>query len=69
MAARIFVENAGKENVPIVIVSGSEGLPATAARVGTPYYLAKPFPPEALLDLVGRALRARVLPRPARLPK
>jgi hypothetical protein len=43
MAARMFVENLGRENIPIVIVSGSEGLPATAASVGTPYYLPKPF--------------------------
>jgi hypothetical protein len=37
-----------------------------AARIGTPYFLAKPFPPQALLRLVGLALRERVAPAPPR---
>jgi DNA-binding response OmpR family regulator len=68
MATRMFATNLGQENVPIVIVSGSEGLAAIAARVGTPYYLMKPFSPGAYLDLVERALQERALPRPPLAP-
>jgi DNA-binding response OmpR family regulator len=64
MAARMFVENLGRENLPIVIVSGSDELRATAREVGTPYYLPKPFAPRKLVELVDRALRERTLPRP-----
>lgn len=68
MADRMFIENLGRENIPIALVSGAEELPAIAARVGTPYYLAKPFAPAAYLDLIERALRERVLPRPPLAP-
>jgi hypothetical protein len=41
------VHNAGLENIPIVLLSGVHDLQATARRVGTPYYLGKPFDFEA----------------------
>src|SRR6202042_2203042 len=41
MAYRMFVHNAGLENIPIVLLSGVHDLHATAQRVGTPYYLGK----------------------------
>jgi DNA-binding response OmpR family regulator len=64
MAERMFVHNLGRENIPIVIASASAGLHQTAARVGTPYYLSKPFYPDELVAIVDRALREQILPRP-----
>lgn len=68
MAAQMLVENVGRERIPLVVVSGIVGLPQVARRIGTPYYLAKPFAPNDLLALVGRALREGRYPHPARLP-
>lgn len=65
MAYRMFVNNLGMENVPIVLVSGVAGLRDLAARVGTPYFLPKPFDMSPLLDMVAHALRERELPRPS----
>lgn len=42
MAYRMFIHDAGLEEVPIVLVSGAVGLPEIAARAGIPYVLAKP---------------------------
>lgn len=64
MAARVLVDDAGRERVPIVLVSGAVGLPAIAERVGTPYSLAKPCEPLALLALVAKALAERRFPQP-----
>ena len=65
MAYRMFVHNAGLENIPIVLLSGVHDLHATAQRVGTPYYLGKPFDFEALMSIVGRAVVERGLARPS----
>jgi CheY-like chemotaxis protein len=64
MAERMFVHNLGRENIPIVIASASPALPEIAVRVGTPYFLGKPFSTEELARLIARALREQVLPRP-----
>jgi FixJ family two-component response regulator len=64
MAIRMFVRDCGLEAIPIVLLSGVKDLNAVAARVGTPYFLSKPFTVEALLRLLGRALVERVAPRP-----
>ncbi len=64
MAARMLAEDAGKERVPIVLVSGSVDLCREAARVGTPYYLPKPFTAERLLLAVSRAVEERRAPTP-----
>lgn len=64
MAARMIVADAGRELIPLLLVSGAIGLPAIAERVGTPYALAKPFDPNALLTLAERALRERRAPKP-----
>ena len=64
MAMVMLLRNCGLELVPIVLVSGSVGLEAIAAEVGTPYSLAKPCSPGALLSLVGRALREGTPPTP-----
>lgn len=64
MAYRMFVTNCGLENVPIVLLSGINDVDAVARRVGTPYFLPKPFDVAGLLQLVERALKERSLPRP-----
>jgi DNA-binding NtrC family response regulator len=64
MVYRMFVHNCGLENIPIVLVSGVFDLPEVAARVGTPYFCAKPFDAGSLLGLLDRALAERTLPRP-----
>ncbi len=64
MVERMFVENMGRENIPVLVVSAAMGLHAVAEHIGTPYHLAKPFAPEALLDLVGQAVSERRIPQP-----
>jgi len=64
MAARMIAEDCGREHIPIAILSGAEGLAGIAARVGTPYFLAKPFEPADMLALVARALSERRYPEP-----
>jgi DNA-binding response OmpR family regulator len=64
MASRMFVEDCGKENVPIVVMSAAPCLASAAARMGTPYFLAKPFAPDMLLGLLERAITERKLPCP-----
>ena len=64
MAMRMFVHDCGLEEIPIVLLSGVKDLTVVAARVGTPYFLSKPFAVDELLRLLGRALVERVPPRP-----
>lgn len=66
MAHQMLVVDCGRERIPIVLVSGYLGLRAVAARVGTPYSIGKPCELGALLNLVERALRERIPPRPLR---
>jgi DNA-binding NtrC family response regulator len=65
MAYRMFVHNCGLENIPIVLSSGVFDLAAVAARVGTPYFTAKPSDPDDVKQLIRRALTERELPRPS----
>jgi DNA-binding NtrC family response regulator len=65
MAYRMFVHNVGLENVPIVLLSGVFDLHAIALRVGTPYFLSKPFDVGQMMRLIGQALGERALPRPS----
>jgi CheY-like chemotaxis protein len=65
MAYRMFVDDCGREKIPIVLASAELRLPEIAARVGTPYYLGKPFDPTELMTLVNRALAEGTPPRPA----
>jgi DNA-binding response OmpR family regulator len=65
MAARMIIEDCGREKLPIVVLSGIEGLDSVVRAIGTPYYLAKPFHVDALRALVARALRERTPPSPA----
>ena len=64
MVTRMLVEDAGRERIPVVLVSGVVELSSVAERVGTPYALAKPFDPTALLALASQALRERRPPAP-----
>jgi DNA-binding response OmpR family regulator len=65
MAARMFVEDVGRERIPVVLVSGVTELHSVAEEIGTPYALPKPFDPAELIALVRRALRERRCPVPS----
>lgn len=62
MAYALLLRNAGDDKVPIVLLSGVVGLQPVAARVGTPYFLGKPFTVDRFLDLLDRALAERAPP-------
>lgn len=64
MAYRMFIQNAGREKLPIILLSGAPDLRLIAAEVGTPYYLAKPYRLVTFLALLERALRERTPPAP-----
>ncbi|MFZ5471870.1 MAG: response regulator [Myxococcota bacterium] len=64
MALEIFLKDAGDALIPILLASGVADLHRIADQVGTPYYLAKPFTVEQLLDTLSRALRERRPPQP-----
>jgi len=65
MAYRMLVEDAGKDRIPVILLSGVMDLPKVAAKVGTPYFLAKPYTIDALLKLLDRALVERRAPHPS----
>jgi DNA-binding NtrC family response regulator len=62
MAYEMLLHNMGLEHVPVVFLSGSPQLREIAERVGTPYFLAKPYGYSALISLVARALAERIAP-------
>jgi DNA-binding NtrC family response regulator len=64
MAHALFLRNCGAEKIPVILISGILGLSQIAARVGTPYFLAKPYAFKALMSLVARALAERIPPHP-----
>jgi DNA-binding response OmpR family regulator len=68
MAQRLLIEDAGKEHIPVLLLSGVMNLSDVAARVGTPYALPKSCEMRELLDLVDRALRERIAPTPKPTP-
>jgi DNA-binding NtrC family response regulator len=65
MAAAMHQRDRGLELIPVVLVSGNVRLADTAAAVGTPYFLAKPYSVDSVLALVARALVERVAPMPS----
>ena len=67
MAYRMLIENCGREQIPIVLVSGVGDLSAVALRVGTPYTLRKPFHVSDLYAVIDRALDERAVPTPLRV--
>jgi CheY-like chemotaxis protein len=64
MAYQLFLRNRGDEKIPLILQSGIVGLLEIADMVGTPYFLQKPYSPEALLEMVARALQEQIAPRP-----
>ena len=64
MVMRMFVENLGRENIPVVLMSAGLSVAHVARTVGTPYFLPKPFSVDGLIEMVDRALREAVPPRP-----
>jgi len=68
MAAAMFLHNLGMEKIPVILLSGVVGLREVAARVGTPYFLSKPYRFNQIMAIVERALTERIAPRPAVIP-
>ena len=64
MAYELSLRDFGLEKIPIILLSGIVGLGEVAEKVGTPYFLTKPYSPEDLLDLIDRALHEQISPRP-----
>jgi DNA-binding NtrC family response regulator len=64
MAYEMFVRNCGLEAIPIILLSGVVDLERVAARVGTPYFLGKPYALSAVRALCERALAERTPPSP-----
>ena len=65
MAKRCIIEDAGRERIPIILLSGAAALRHIAALVGTPYALAKPCELDSLLGVIRRALTEHLAPHPA----
>jgi DNA-binding NtrC family response regulator len=61
---RMFVEDLGRENVPVILMSASPRLQQIGDAAGTPYILPKPFSVDTLETLVTRALTEAIPPRP-----
>ena len=64
MANRLLIEDMGRENIPIVLLSGVADLSRATAMVGTPYALRKPTTLSSLIAMVRRALVERTAPSP-----
>lgn len=64
MAYEMFVRDLGLESIPIVLLSGIVDLERVAARVGTPYFLGKPYSLDDVTSLCARALAERTPPSP-----
>jgi len=70
MAHQILARDLGQELIPILLTSGVADLHRVAEKVGTPYFLGKPFTVAQLIDQLARALSERrpPLPRPSTDP-
>jgi len=64
MVARLAARDSGDETIPIVLVSGAGELSQIARRVGTPYFLSKPYNIASLAALLARAVTEHVAPEP-----
>jgi FixJ family two-component response regulator len=64
MAHQMLLRDSGEQKIPILLVSGRNDLPAVAARMGTPYFLAKGSVDysNVLLKLLDRAIIERRAP-------
>ncbi len=61
MARQMLLRGAGAEAIPILLVSGRSDLPAVAAQIGTPYFIAKASTDycDVVLNILDRALVER----------
>src|SRR4051794_22889530 len=57
MAYKLLIEDCGREQIPIIVLSGVTDLPKVAKQIGTPYFLSKPFSFDLLDTLLNRALK------------
>jgi DNA-binding NtrC family response regulator len=64
MVYRMIITNAGRERIPVILLSGVANLKSLAERVGTPYFLRKPYRIQALFEVLHRALTERQAPHP-----
>jgi DNA-binding response OmpR family regulator len=64
MVVQMLMHDAGLEEVPVLLFSGSPDVRRIAAELGTPYALGKPANYDQLMDLVERALSERRPPTP-----
>lgn len=62
MAYEMLLHDMGLEHVPVVFLSGIPDLAELATRIGTPYFLSKPYRYQQVTALVTRALAERVWP-------
>jgi DNA-binding NtrC family response regulator len=62
MAFEMLLHDMGLEQVPVIFLSGIPNLSAIAGRVGTPYFLSKPYGYRKVVALVERALAERIAP-------
>lgn len=62
MAYQMLLHDMGLENVPLVLLSGVANLGDVAGRVGTPYFLNKPYGYERVVALIELALVERIAP-------
>ena len=62
MANRLSLGGGGAETIPIILLAGVTNLSSIAERVGTPYFLQKPYDFDAVLRVVSQALRERRAP-------
>lgn len=64
MAHEMLVRNTGLEQIPIILLSGVVDLDEVAHRVGTPYFLGKPYTLRAVVQMCEKALAERTPPHP-----
>jgi CheY-like chemotaxis protein len=64
MSREMLFRDRGQEEIPIVLLSAVPNLFRVAARVGTPYFLRKPYDAAAVSALVDSALAERRPPLP-----
>ena len=64
MVCQMVKEDEGMQWVPVVLVSGVVGLTEIAGRVGTPYFMSKPFDLDDLILLLERSAAEKRPPVP-----
>ena len=65
MAFQLLIEDSGREYIPVVILSGVPNIHEVAGKIGTPYFMRKPFNLNSLDQLFKKALTEKIAPRPS----